>query len=349
MRQVQRYSHKLIFNLLISAIICFFIFPSSADCSDQIQIKHKPIKYYITGKRIQLEAAFQDPSGISIARCYFREKGNGEFFFVSMAQIHGNTFQGILPKTSKASASLEYLFLAVNGENQVVKTQLFSTPRKDTTKIPSWQKIRDTGDITIATELQTAPDETPGFSDSIIVDVVESSARFGMVAGIYSISTAGASGAAASSTATGTVSATAGISTTTIGVAAAGAAVAGAVVAGGGDDGPDPVNIAGTWTGTFQETSPSGEPIDGSWDMDVAESNQFTLTQIWSEGSRVYTGIWSISGSHIESLVAHPETGDTETLAADIEGDAFNGSLSSSSGHNIILTGSRSGGIEITW
>jgi hypothetical protein len=103
------------------------------------------------------------------------------------------------------------------------------------------------GEIQVSTELAEAPEEVSGFSDSIGTDVVESNARFGVVAGgIYGASAAGAGAGAGAAAAAGAGAATgaAGLSTTAIvgigaGVAAGVGGIAAAAGGGGGGGGGD--------------------------------------------------------------------------------------------------------------
>ena len=207
------------------------------------EITHEPIDYFVPEKRIQLDTKVTDDKGTELVRCYFRAKEEADFVFVKMENVKKNHYRAILPAPAKYTDTLEYLFLVVNKNKQVLKTQIFQTNRNDEKGIPDWQEASSVGsekDIAVYTELSTAPETVPGFSDSMSVDIVESSVRFGMVAGIYSASAmASSGGSAAAATSAGTVTAGSGMSTTAIvaagvGVAAAGAGTAVAVSGGGG-------------------------------------------------------------------------------------------------------------------
>ena len=251
---MKRFKSNLFAQVLSFIAIAFFVLPvnaGSALAKEEIKattkatskIKHKPIKYFVPEKRIKLEAKVTDKEGVSLVRCYFRAAEQADYVFVAM-NAASSLYQGILPAPSKDTEMLEYLFLVVNGKNQVVKTQTFKINKKDKEKAPAWQQVSAEGDIHVSTELAQAPETLQGFTDSIVMDVVESSARFGTVAGgIYLASKAGGvSGAAATSATAGTVTAGAGLSTAAIigiGVAVAAGVGAGAVAAGGGDDDDD--------------------------------------------------------------------------------------------------------------
>ncbi len=240
-------------------------------------IKYKPIDYFVSGKRIWLNAKITDKAGVNLARCYFRAVEEADFVFVAMKEIKTNQYEGILPAPSKNTETIEYLFLAVNGANQVVKSQRFKVNKNDDDKTPAWQEVSSEGDIHVTTELPQAAEPPPGFSDSIVVDVAESSARFGLAAGgIYTITAeaGGATGTAASSTNGSTVSASAGLSTTAmVGIGAAVAAVVGAGIAlgAGSSSSSDGSSSSGSTGGTTdgQQTYVYDNPTIGGKSLDV--------------------------------------------------------------------------------
>ena len=221
--------------VITSAPVTLFAQESSAT-----KIKYEPIKYFVAGKRIRIAADVTDPEGIKLARCYFKGQEQADFVFVNMT-AEGSTYTAILPAAAKNATSIKYLFLAVNNRNQVVKTQQFSVDKDDSQAVPPWQDVAMEGQLTVSTELAQVPAVLEGFADSIAMDLVESAARFGFVAGIYTstqvAAAGGATGTAATATSAGTVStAAAGMSTIAIVGITAGAVAAGgvAVAAGGG-------------------------------------------------------------------------------------------------------------------
>jgi hypothetical protein len=204
------------------------------------EIEHKPIEYFVPEQRIRLDAEVTDDQGVNVVRCYFRAVEQADYVFVAM-KPGSSLYRGILPAPSKDTPALEYLFLVVNGDNRVVKTQTFRVEGKDSDKIPAWQEVSPQGDIRVTTELAQAPTAPPGFADSIAVDVAESSARFGFVVpGIYTstqvAAAGGATGTAAAATSAGMVSAkTGGIST--LAYVGGAALIAGIALAAGGGGG----------------------------------------------------------------------------------------------------------------
>jgi len=259
-------SHSFVSKLISYFVVTIFLFSQNMVCGfayadivkPTTKIKHKPVEYFVPGKRIVLNAGIKDKQGIEIARCYFRAQGEADFVFVQMTQTEAGIFRAILPAPTTSTEAIDYVFLAVNSEKQVVKTQKFTIPKKaNEDKAPIWQQTGSEGNIIVKTELAEAPSQLAGFSDSIIWDVVESSERFGVVAGgLYSAISSGAA-ATTITTGTGTVTASAGISTlrvVAIGAAAVAAGVAGAAIAsssGGDDDNNSPdetICFEGTWS-----------------------------------------------------------------------------------------------------
>ena len=212
---------------------------SSGTVKGTTKVKYKPIKYFVAEKRIRIVADVTDPEGIQLVRCYFKAKEQADFVFVTMTP-GSSTYTAILPAAAQTATSIEYLFLAVNNKNQVVKTTQFSVNIDASQPAPPWQDVAMEGQLKVSTELAQAPAVLEGFTDSIEMDVVESAKRFGFVVGIYTITqmaaAGGATGAAAAATSAGTITAGAGLSTAAIvGIAAGAVAVgAGAAVAVGG-------------------------------------------------------------------------------------------------------------------
>lgn len=192
--------------------------------------EHKALKHFVAGHRIHVEATITDPRKITLARLYFRAAGQENFMFVAMTEGKKNTFSGILPAPSAETSGIDYLILTVNGYNQVVKTQVFKTERRDSRRIPDWQKVSEAGQLVVSTELAEAK-APEGFTDSITSDVVESALRFGYVAGLYSMAEMAAAGG------------TAGVAGGTTGAAAGGGAGA---TAGGTTGGAASATSSGT-------------------------------------------------------------------------------------------------------
>ncbi|MFH1155989.1 MAG: lipocalin family protein [Pseudomonadota bacterium] len=303
--------------------LALFIMPVNAGLvnaamSPTTKVTHKPISYFVPGSRITLETTVKDDKGINTVRCYFKAKGEANYVFVTMTGS-GGAYQGILPAPSKTTEELEYLFLVVNNEKQIVKTQPYMVKKKDTDKVPAWQ-FGGQGNITVSTELAKAPAELAGFTDSVVVDAVESAARFGAVAGLYNVATSSSSAAGAAGTSTSATTATgatmagtvtagaAGISTAAlIGAAAViggGAAAIGSSGGGGGSHGEvlTEGTIVGYWNITGSNAA-AGSTTAGNITFNDNGSYTYVLNSTFSDGSTNSSsggGQWTLTGTNLD-------------------------------------------------
>jgi len=306
-----------------------------ADVKAQTTIEHNPPGYFVPEYRIQMDARVKDPSGVELVRCYFRAAGEADFVFVPMTPTGGNSYSGILPAPSSATKQIEYLFLSVNEENVIVKTQAYVINGEERDEAPSWQDIAQDDEIRVSMELDEVPSELPGFSDNIVMDQVESGLRFGVVAGgLYQVSSS-TSGSAAAASSAGTVSAgTGGIGTAgavAIGVGAAAAVGGAAAVAGGSSDGgggssngntidddTKAIDLVGNYYVTEKNTSES------IWHADVTLSSggnvyftEYTYGDPMSGGS----GSWSYTAStrYLSMQVAGSEGSMSGSISGNVK------------------------------
>jgi hypothetical protein len=182
-----------ILSVIAAFVSVWFAYCGSVFAGKEMQtttkVEHKAIKYFVPERRIRLEAKVTDKSGVSIVRCYFRVLDQADYVFVEMRTIGKDKFESILPAPSMDTETIVYLFLVVNAQNQVVKTQTFEVHKKDDDKVPAWQQVSSTDEITVSTELTYVTKVPPGFTDSVVIDVVKPSARFGFVVeGLYGTS-----------------------------------------------------------------------------------------------------------------------------------------------------------------
>ncbi|HOP47941.1 MAG TPA: hypothetical protein PK874_09780 [Desulfobacteraceae bacterium] len=223
--------YSLVFSTFIPVLM-------AAEIKSLTEMKHNPPKYFVPDHRIQLDADVSDPAGVELVRCYFKAAGEADFVFVPMANTEKNDYAGILPAPSPATEQIEYLFLAVNRNNEVVKSQSFIINREEKKEAPAWQEIAKEGEIQVSMELDQVPAELAGFSDSIAMNAVESGLRFGVVAGGLYLSKAGesasVSGKAAAATNAGTITAEKRFNSAILAAVLGGAVLAGAGGGGGG-------------------------------------------------------------------------------------------------------------------
>ena len=100
--------------------------------------------------------------------------------------------KGTIPAPSILTLSLEYLILVKTDKNKVFKTKkLLAIAKKNGSKLPNYQKPIDKKIIKVKTELSHKPKRIRGFRDNITIDMIESSAKFGLAYGGYSLLTGG--------------------------------------------------------------------------------------------------------------------------------------------------------------
>lgn len=170
----------ILFSLMVSPADIF------ADVETDLNVKHKPIEYFVPDKRIQLKMGVKGSTGVKLVRCYFRASDIADYVFVEMPAVDEDEYTGILPAPSPNTKVLEYLFLIVDDLDQVAMTQAFKVESREDKDPPSWQQVDSCGQIIVGTEVTQPTSQPEGFSDNIAVDLVESSVRFGTVAGLYS-------------------------------------------------------------------------------------------------------------------------------------------------------------------
>ena len=225
----------------------------------QTNIQHTALAYYVPGKRIEIQAQVSDPKGIKLARTYFKVGAQADYLLVPMQSLGSGRYASVLPAPSPAADSIEYLLLAVNDAGQVSRTDAYEMAVRRSGDAPAWQNVRADGPMKVFTEIPQAQMPTASFTDSVTMDLVESGARFGAVAGLAGGGAGGSGAAGGAGGSAGTTTATAaaaggGLGTMAIvgGLALAGAAAAaaGGGGGGGGGGGSSSSAYAGAWTGT---------------------------------------------------------------------------------------------------
>ncbi len=294
------------------------------------EIFHKPVENTQAGKRITLYTEVSDQNGVDVVRVYFKSKDAADYTFIAMQHVEnqekdllekfkslgsdfkGQGYSGVLPAPANGSKSLEYLVLVKNNANTVVKSQTYSVAVADNKDGEEVAKEP----VQVYTELSETPKIVTGFSDNMTVDVIESGAKFGAVAGLYLGLPASGGGAKSG----GTVAASAGEFTTTAAVVSGAAAVAivGGVVAaaaGGGDSGPttasyDPNYVYGPWNfrQTYSTCVYSGTKTfnqNGTYSESGSGGCSGITPSSWTD-----SGTWTLTGSTLRINDTHGvETG----------------------------------------
>ncbi|MDO9264616.1 MAG: hypothetical protein Q7U02_11665 [Desulfosalsimonadaceae bacterium] len=309
------------FNFLLVFLLLVPAFFAATAIAATTQMKHTPPDYFVADQRIQLETKVTDDQGVKLVRCYFKAAGEADLVFVPMNAIGKNQYAGILPAPSAATNQIEYLFLAVNQANQVVRSQNFSLYQDANKKTPAWQNIPKEGEIRVSIELDQAPTQLMGFSDNVTIDVVESGARFGVVALLYhtatdssSESAVAAANSSTGATSGGTITAgSAGWSTAAIvGVGVGVAAVAGGTAIalsndsddddgdGGGGGEPEaltPTTILGRWD--FEGERRDGVRRTGNITFLEGGTHNYTVRDADGQSNGSGTGTWILSGTSL--------------------------------------------------
>ncbi len=155
-------------------------------------IKHRAPDFFIPRYRIEVEAKIIDADGIEHARCYFRVVGEPVFFFVGMKRADGDVFKGYLPAPGRFAKEIEYVFLAVDGQKQVARSQEFILARGQAKSVPEWQYVSTEGALTVYTELDPPAEHIYGFPDKLAIHAVPQKQKFGVLAeGMYAGDQAG--------------------------------------------------------------------------------------------------------------------------------------------------------------
>ena len=236
------------------------------------KIIHKSPGSYIPGFRIKLKAKIEDSRGVKLARCYFKTKRDKNFSFVDMKPIGEGEYQAILPAPWINSQEVDYVFLVVNNDKKVVRSQVFKMKEEQLKglkewkgygkvkmvrldkiqeaieeyeafrklllaaykdRLPDYQLVSNAGTIQVKTEIDPSQVELNGIYDSVVVQEVPMSMKYGfLVNGLYTPEAiAAAGGVSAAAQATGATGA--GVVTASSGGISAGWIALGALVAGG--------------------------------------------------------------------------------------------------------------------
>jgi hypothetical protein len=135
---------KSIYLKFLSFILSLFLaiplnVVSALAAATTTEIKHESPGEYYPGFRIKLDAEVTDDVGIMVARCYFKTKKQENFVFVNMAQEPDSHYLATLPAPWVNSESIDYVFVVVNTEKKVVRSQVFTIEEEDTEAAATWE------------------------------------------------------------------------------------------------------------------------------------------------------------------------------------------------------------------
>ncbi|HHT9126534.1 MAG TPA: hypothetical protein ACFYD6_12050 [Candidatus Brocadiia bacterium] len=149
-------------------------------------INHKPLEFFVPGKRILLHANIADPVGIAAARVYFgtSNKVKDLTFYLMKPQVIN--YAGIIPAPSSETEKIFYCFLAVDCNGYVAKTDFFELrANKEVGFVPTWQGDFDEYGETVilGKEYTRFGSKYPatvleGFDDNLIVNKVKREEKY---------------------------------------------------------------------------------------------------------------------------------------------------------------------------
>jgi len=193
----------------------------SLAAASSTEIKHKSPEDYIPGFRINLDAEINDDAGILISRCYFKAKKDKSFVFVDMVPKGNPAHQATLPAPWLNSEAIDYVFVIINKEKKVTRSQVFTMKERETkeaatwkepgevkeirvdmaqetieeyetikkelkenhaSELPAWQQVGALEQIAVMTELEKASTHLSGFYDNIVLRDVPISQKYGPLA-----------------------------------------------------------------------------------------------------------------------------------------------------------------------
>ena len=202
----------------------------AASAAGELRFDHEPVATATSGERIDIAAGIAaetpgEAAEVELARLYFKAWNEANFLFVPMTR-DGGAWIGTLPAPAAGVEAVEYLILAKRRPEGVYKTETFRI------EVSDGDRVADYADrIDVYSELESAPETVAGFTDNIALDVVESAARYGAVAGLSGQAGTGATAVSGAGASGGTAGAGAGAGGAFGGVGAVGigAGVAAAV------------------------------------------------------------------------------------------------------------------------
>lgn len=141
--------------------------------------------FFSPGQPITVQTAVSDPEGILAVRCYFRYRQDGDFLFVEMQPDDNGVYKTTLPVPGESVQEIEYLFLAVDQQGQVVRTPAKTfVLRADANESDA---LLSQNTIVAHTDLPVVPTQLNQMSgsDYLQVTTAKPSERYGLTAGLY--------------------------------------------------------------------------------------------------------------------------------------------------------------------
>lgn len=141
---------------------------------------------FTSAQPIQVEARIGDSTGIISSRCYFRFQETATFVFIDLELSQDGIYRGMLPTPAEHVESVEYFFLAVNANSQVVRSPVYNVQKGEGEQ--SLEQVVSPDIISLKTDLLEIPISLDGQflnPDLIRIESVGQNQRFGLVGGVY--------------------------------------------------------------------------------------------------------------------------------------------------------------------
>ena len=224
-------------KVLAVVLSLFLAFPCgivSAAAKPDLKIKHDPPKDYVPGFRITLDTKIKEKADVLVARCYFKTKKDKNLVFVDMVPKGNPGYEATLPAPWVGSEYIDYAFVVVNKDKEVIRTQMFRMEELETEaastwqeatevkeiqldkaqeaveryetvkkelereykdKLPKYQRAEAIGQLDVLTEFVNPSGQLKGFYDNMIVTTVSDSQKYGVLAeGLYTPAEVAAAG-----------------------------------------------------------------------------------------------------------------------------------------------------------
>jgi len=231
-------------KVLAIVLSLFLAFPCgivSAAAKPDLKIKHDPPKDYVPGFRITLDTKIKEKADVLVARCYFKTKKDKNLVFVDMVPKGNPGYEAMLPAPWVGSEYIDYAFVVVNKDKEVIRTQMFRMEELETEaantwqeatevkeiqvdkaqeaveryeavkkelkreykdKLPKYQRADAIGPIEVLTEFEETPTQLRGFYDNLAVIKVPDAQKYGVLAeGLYTPAEIAAAGGGSTITA----------------------------------------------------------------------------------------------------------------------------------------------------
>lgn len=141
-------------------------------------------EHFSKGYRIIIKATIKEDTGVADARVYFKSKNSKLYHFFAPMKCKGEVCEGVIPVTQSSTKKIDYFVLYQNNSADIFKTKELNIAQKEFLALPEWQNA-DTTRLILRSELVKTPKEVYGFNDSVKIEKVDTDAKIGLLAGVY--------------------------------------------------------------------------------------------------------------------------------------------------------------------